>query len=143
MWLAVAFGFAGVLVGGFVFEPVDRLLDALYCTPSGCYSLPLALSGWALAALPMAACLVVPRYAVHLCVFLVSFFSVYFWTAAPDHPWREEVWPLPLSYFLVLLLFAPASWGFSWLFTHSRTARLAIAGACHWVLLAALIIWLA
>lgn len=143
IWLAFGFLFAGVITGGFAHVPAGALFTTLYCGPTDCYALPLALTGWALAALPVALCLVAPRYAVHLCAFILGFLATYFVTAAGDHPWAEGLWPLPLTYFLVVLLAVPASAGLAFALARGQIARLGVAALFHWVLLAALIVWLA
>ncbi|WP_285752241.1 hypothetical protein [Lentzea sp. NBRC 105346] len=143
MWLAIGFLLGGVAVAAFAADLVDVWFDRLFCGPGGCYPLLLTLSGWAFAALPLAACVVAPRYAVHVCAFLLGFLGCYFWTGAADHPWQDSLWPLPVTYFVVFLLAAPGSWGLAWLFARTSRARLAVAAAFHWVLLAGIIVWLA
>lgn len=143
VWLAFGFLLAGVIIGGFAHVPVGALFGTLYCGPADCYALPLALSGWALAALPAALLLVAPRYAAHLCAFILGLIATYFVTAAGDHPVAEGLWPLPLTYFLVGLLAVPASAGLAVALARGPIARLGVAALFHWVLVAVLIVWLA
>ena len=144
-WLAVALVLTGSSIGGFAHMPIGTALHELYCTPQSCATLPQALTGWAIAVAPLPVYLWHRAVAVHLGVFLLSFTGTLFVTSNDDIPVDAnpvvDLWVLPLTYFLVGLLFVPLSIGISRLV---RTGlRAPVVAAQHWLLLAGLILWLA
>jgi hypothetical protein len=145
IWLSVALLLLGCTVGGFAHMPIATGLHQLYCTPQACATLPQALTGWAIAVAPLVVYLWSRTAAVHLGMLLLGCTGTLFVTSNDDVPVEInpvfDLWVLPLTYFLVGLLFVPLSLGISRLAKPGWRAT-TVAGQ-HWLLLAGLVAWLA
>lgn len=136
--IAFAMLVAGVQTAGIWLDEIFTGLGQVYCTPAYCLPLPLALTGWALAVALMPLYVWRRDVARYVAVFLASFLGVLFFAADKD---VFGLWMLPLSFFVVGLVFVPASILFSTLARPGWRA-VAVAGQ-HWLVLAGLILWLA
>lgn len=114
-------------------EEFTSALTQVYCTPEVCLTLPQVLTGWAIAMAPLPVYFWDRRAALYLGLFLVGLIGALFITT--------DLWVLPLSYFLVGLLFVPISFGIARLVEPGR--RTLVVAAQHWLLLAGLLLWLA
>ncbi|MDX8037559.1 hypothetical protein SK803_45820 [Lentzea sp. BCCO 10_0856] len=143
--LVVTLVIAGSMIGGFAHMPIGTALNDLYCTPESCTALPQVLTGWAIAVAPLPVYLWHRTAALYLGVFLGGFMGTLFITSNQDIPVDVNpitgLWALPLTYFLVGMLFVPFTIGIAWLVRPAR--RVAAVAVPHWLLLAGLILWLA
>ena len=144
-WLAMALIIAGSTIGGFAHMPIATALSDLYCTPQSCAALPQVLTGWAIAVVPLPVYLWRRTAALHLGMFLGGFMGTLFITSNQDIPVdvnpTTALWALPLTYFLVGMLFVPFTLGLAWLVRPAR--RVVVVAVLHWLLLLVLILWLA
>ncbi len=134
-FIAVALLVAGVQLGGVLQEPLAAGLSELYCTPEYCLTLPQALTGWALAVVPLLVYLWHLQATIYVSALLVGLMATVY-LIAPD-----GLLALPTAFFLVGMVFVPISVGISRLAEPGWRA-VAVAGQ-HWLLLAGLITWLA
>lgn len=144
-WVATVLIFVGMTAGIAGHMPIATALDGVYCTPTSCWVLPQALTGWAIAVAPLPLYLRHRNAAICLTALLASFMFTLFITSNQDIPVHANpitgVWVLPLTYFLVSLLFIPFSIGISRLVRPAL--RFAVVAVQHWLLLAGLVLWLA
>lgn len=129
---------AGAQTAGIWLDEIFTGLSQVYCTPEYCLQLPLALTGWAFAAALLPLYLWHRNAALYVSVCLIGLMGVLFIAADKD---ITGLWMLPLSFFLVGLLFVPISLGI-WRLAQPGWRAAAVAGQ-HWLLLAGLILWLA
>lgn len=129
------------ILGGFVLqEQIAGALRLVYCTPTSCQVLPQALTGWAIAAVPLPVFLWNRNAAFYLGTLLVGLMGTFFITAAQGGA-ADGLWLLPIVYFVVGLLFVPFSLWIARLAAPGWRAA-AVAGQ-HWMLLVSFVLWLA
>lgn len=127
------------ILGGFVLQQqLAGALNQAFCTPTSCQVLPQALTGWAIAVVPLPVFLWHRNAAFYVGTLLVGLMGTFFITAARSY---EGLWLLPLVYFVVGLLFVPFSLWISRLAAPGWRAA-AVAGQ-HWMLLVSFVLWLA